>query len=273
LIEGIVKDKKHSARVRSLALTRLDRPERHLATIDNLLDEAPALQIEAVRTLARIPDEQASTLLTKIADDTSRPAQVRAEAIAALSWQGAPEQTNEWLKDENPVVRREAARLLRVEPDDERPETLQGWQAALRSGGDPLAGSRVFFSARTMCSQCHTIENRGGNLGPDLSGIASSVDRASIARSILRPSEEFPPQYQVWFIETKDGELHEGLQLDHKAGGALELTTASGGVQFFPAKVIVRYGTKPRSLMPDGLEQTMTVEEFRDLLAFLETRK
>ncbi|HYE31204.1 MAG TPA: PVC-type heme-binding CxxCH protein [Methylomirabilota bacterium] len=154
-----------------------------------------------------------------------------------------------------------------------RPKALEQWLDIAGQGGNPEAGERVFFSPATGCAQCHTVEGRGGRLGPDLSNIGQSVDRAQIARSILRPSEQFPPQYQAWFIKTKDGDTHEGLQLDHKAGGALELITRSGDFQTFKGEVIDSYGVLPRSLMPDGLEESMTVSDFRNLLSFLAGQK
>lgn len=89
----------------------------------------------------------------------------------------------------------------------------------------------------------------------------------------MRPSDDYPPQYQAWFVRTKDGEEHQGLQLDHKARGAVELLTVAGQFQHFSADELDSYGALPRSLMPDGLEHAMTVTEFRDLVAFLESSK
>jgi len=159
------------------------------------------------------------------------------------------------------------------EPTDgvpRRPSTLEEWQAALATGGDPRAGERWFFSARSSCLQCHTIRNRGGKLGPDLSHLSQSVSRSQIVHSILRPSDAFPPQYQVWFIKTKDGEEYEGLQLDHTAGG-LELWLTSGKFEQFRSDQVESYGARARSLMPDGLENTLTTGEMRDLVSFLES--
>lgn len=154
-----------------------------------------------------------------------------------------------------------------------RPNSLEEWQFALRQGGDPKAGENVFYSPRAGCTQCHTIDNRGGKLGPDLSNAGQSVNRQQIIHSILRPSDQFPPQYQAWVVETTDGEEYRGLQLDHKANGALELFTLLGRTERFSADQIDRYYAAPRSLMPDGLEQGLSTSEMRDLVSFLESRK
>jgi putative heme-binding domain-containing protein len=100
---------------------------------------------------------------------------------------------------------------------------------------------------------------------------AAAERREQIIRSILRPSDEFAPQWQAWFVETKDGEVHQGLQLDHKAAGAIELFTTAGRTEHFKGGEIARYGVRQNSLMPDGLEAGLTVEDFRNLVAFLES--
>jgi putative heme-binding domain-containing protein len=124
-----------------------------------------------------------------------------------------------------------------------------------------------------MCSRCHTINGRGGALGPDLSNVAQSIDRAQIVQSILRPSDKFPPQYQAWAVTTIDGVSHVGLQLDHQAEGAMELLTTEGKTVRFSVDKIDRYDVLPRSIMPDDLETTMTTRELRHLVAFLESLK
>ena len=154
-----------------------------------------------------------------------------------------------------------------------RPQSLEEWQHTIRTGGDPQAGEAVFFSIKSGCAQCHTMNNRGGKLGPDLSNAGQSVDRKQLIHSILKPSDQFPPQFQAWVIETSDGEEHRGLQLDHKSNGAIELFTLMGITERFEGNEIERYYAAPRSLMPDGLEAGLSTSEMRDLVAFLESRK
>lgn len=273
-LEEIVADSSRPPHLRALALTRLpdaNDPARLPLLRKLLSSEQTFLRVEAVRSFAWIP--AGSTDLEKLALDRTQPEYVRAEAIAALSWHAPPESESfkALLHDPSPAVRKEAARLYRTEPEPPaRPASLDEWLEALsREPGDAAAGARLFFSGRTMCAQCHTVQHRGGRLGPDLSALAQSVSREQVLRSILRPSDQFPPQYQAWFIRTKDGEIHEGLQLDHRGNGDLELLMRSGEFELFRARDIEAYGTSPRSLMPDGLENTMTVAEMRDLLQFL----
>ena len=151
----------------------------------------------------------------------------------------------------------------------ERPRAAEQWYALADGPGSVARGKRVFMSSHAGCSGCHTIDGRGAVLGPDLSHVAQSKSRKKIVEAIIDPSAEFPPQYQAWLVLTEDGEVHRGIQLDHKAGGAIVLTTESGKNERFAAADIADYRASPTSLMPDGLEESMSVGEFRDLIAFL----
>jgi len=164
-----------------------------------------------------------------------------------------------------------ATENIRVGKPDKRPDTNDEWERALTSGGSPGRGRRVFLSNQATCSSCHAIDGRGGALGPDLSKVAQSKTRVQIINAILNPSAEFPPQYQAWLVVTTDGATHRGLQLDHKAQGAIELLTDTGKKVRFDASEIEEYIASPTSLMPNGLAGALATEELKDLVAFLST--
>ena len=83
------------------------------------------------------------------------------------------------------------------------------------------------------------------------------------------PSESFPPQYQAWNIYTTDGKVHPGLQMDHQARGSMLLYTLDQVNRRFEADETLNCEASPYSLMPPGLENTMTVSEFNDLVVYL----
>ena len=274
---------------------------------------APELQQEAIRSLAQAGGDHVSLLEELALDRTQpEDIRAEALLALAGQRVSEPSRLIPLLKEGNEAVRLEAARTLRfyaehqevkkafqeiveqakkgrgeqplveqaefaLNPPQEgvssRPATLKEWQSALESGGNPAAGRRVFFSMQTQCSACHLVNNRGRRVGPELSNIAQSLSREQIIHSILKPSDQFAPQYQAWFVELKSDEYYQGFQLDHKSGGAIELYTTEAKTRHFKGSEIARYGIQPNSLMPDGLEQTMTVSELRDLVAFLASLK
>jgi putative heme-binding domain-containing protein len=134
-------------------------------------------------------------------------------------------------------------------------------------------GRRVFFSANALCSSCHVAENRGVIVGPDLGNIARSSDHAKLIQSILEPSREIGPLYGTKAVTLKDGSVISGVQAIKDGGGNLNILQAGGILVPAPRDQIVRVDETPVSLMPDGLELGLTVQDFRDLLAWLLTLK
>ena len=51
----------------------------------------------------------------------------------------------------------------------------------------PQSGEKLFFSQG--CSQCHSFQGRGGNMGPDLSAVMNSRGAAWIDRYLQDPQK------------------------------------------------------------------------------------
>jgi putative heme-binding domain-containing protein len=145
---------------------------------------------------------------------------------------------------------------------------------AALDGGDTLAGRRVFFHHNgPLCAKCHTVQGRGGQVGPDLTVIARTMDREKLLASILEPSKEIAPQFTTWVIETTAGKTHTGFILEDNRTGQIKLGTPTGEVLVIDENDIVAREPSKTSVMPEKLHQQMTPQELRDLLAFLETQK
>jgi putative heme-binding domain-containing protein len=134
-------------------------------------------------------------------------------------------------------------------------------------------GRRLFFHQTIGCARCHRIEDRGGSIGPDLSVIARSSNREKLVQSILEPSREIAPQFVTHTIDTSDGESWFGLLESETRDGSLTLITSEGKGVFIPGKQIRARNTSKVSIMPEGLEQTLSEREFIDLVEFLASRK
>ena len=249
LFVAIAKDSSNVDDVRAEALLALatqpfDQPE---ALLPLLHDAEHAVRMEALRVLR-----------FHVGNDA-----VRNTLIDMTKALGADVGTDEVIETALGIIGTAESKL------PPRPATLDEWLDALGEGGDAAAGERVFFSPRTMCASCHVIDGRGRRIGPELSNIGQSLRRSQIIQGIVRPSDQFAPQYQAWFVELHDGSHFSGLQLDHKSGGDIELFTTDGVTRHFEGEDIAGYGVLPNSLMPDGLDHLMTVGELRDLVAFL----
>jgi putative membrane-bound dehydrogenase-like protein len=154
-----------------------------------------------------------------------------------------------------------------------RPASKAEWLAQLNRGrdADPAAGRRLFYHANGPgCYKCHTVNGRGGPVGPDLSRIVDSMNRIQLIQSILEPSSEIAPQYVTWALETADGKVHTGM-IVHENEGKTIVGDAEGKLTELKTIDIVARAAQQKSVMPDKLPEQMTLQEFRDLIAFLES--
>lgn len=286
LVEQVVTDERQPAGVRAFALARLpsvDSEALRALLLALARSGETALQIAAIARLASdTANGETLRALRALAFDRAQPAEVRAEAVLALGGRGdvalAP-----LLDDPEPAVRVQAARALRTDSGNakvaallgpgDRPETLEGWQRRLASGGDRAAGRRVFFSPVAVCSGCHRVDGRGGALGPDLSLIGRTANRAQLIQSIVQPSDDISPQFQGWEVKLTSGEVVTGLQGHLRTGGSVSILSLDGRESRIPARDVVSFGAMSGSLMPEGLHALLSVEEFRDLVAFLAAAK
>jgi putative heme-binding domain-containing protein len=240
------------------------------------------LRREAVRTLVMKTDPQRAVLLMEVARGETQSDELRADAVAGLSAfvdepsvAGALEQLRQNPKQ---AVRKEAERVLRVGradslPHEEKPGAadVAAWAALLEEPGDAAAGRRIFFShAGPRCSVCHRHDGRGGLIAPDLTHIGRVNSRERIITSILQPSQEIAPHYQPWLLTTKDGKTLSGLRLA-KAGddGVEPYADAEGNTFQLPSESIEDREASQISIMPEGLEKTLSIDELRDLVTFL----
>jgi putative heme-binding domain-containing protein len=188
------------------------------------------------------------------------------------------------LKDESqPAQLRDLARKLKSAPQSNpivgapvaepvvRPQTEGEWLAAIGFGGEPEPGRKFFFSEKVGCAKCHRIQGEGGAVGPDLSVIARSSDRAKLVNSILQPSANIGPLYVTREIKMRDGDVYTGLVPESKTGDKLTIILADGSRAEIATADIESDRTSDLSLMPAGLENTLTVREFADLISFLQT--
>jgi putative heme-binding domain-containing protein len=251
-------------------------PGSHLETLKTSSKRTPLqTRLDAVRHLAQTSDSAAIALLKQIALDGKANAELRAESVLALA--GSPEIAeiaSRLLNDPASVVRVEAARAQRTRPaESSRPKSDDEWRAALAGRGEANSGRRVFFNPSIGCARCHRIEEFGGNIGPDLSTIARGADREKLVQSILHPSRDIAPQFVSHTVETTDGQEFTGLLIGQSVTEGVTLFMADSRAALIPPPLIASQTQSKVSLMPEDLAGGLAVEEFRDLLAFLLSRK
>lgn len=141
--------------------------------------------------------------------------------------------------------------------------------AAAAGGGDPSAGAEVYAA---NCASCHALKGQGGGIGPELSTIALKGVKF-IEDAILRPAKSITPGFETWAVTEKDGRKTVGLK-SKDAAGEVEITKATGEkVTIAKAEIKEIEQDKDASVMPDNLNEAMTVKDLQDVLAYMMLQK
>ncbi|MFQ5530288.1 MAG: hypothetical protein ACE5FP_08050 [Gemmatimonadota bacterium] len=138
--------------------------------------------------------------------------------------------------------------------------------------GDSIRGRELFFDAEgpAPCAKCHLVEERGGDVGPELTSIAGTRTAAFIVEAILEPSVEIASGYESILIETTAGQIIDGVLRGENAD-SVSLATSDGEVITLATSDIARQRMQDVSLMPDNFAELLSVTQLHDLLAYLRT--
>ncbi len=241
-----------------------------------LQSDDAAVKLEAVRALVEHPNPKRAGPLLELLRNPKLSPSIRGYALVGLDDRAA-ELRVELLAigqaEKSLSSDVERAINSRVPPKD-RPaaKDLDAWLKRLEGAADPDAGARIFFHPKLgACYKCHRIDGRGQDVGPDLSGIGRS-ERRAILDSILQPSNNVAPHYQVWQLELHTGKVMTGT-LIHTHLDEYTFLDANGGRFKVKTGDIAEQRASTASIMPDGLVDRMTDQELRNLLAYLQTRK
>ena len=90
--------------------------------------------------------------------------------------------------------------------------------------------------------------------------------------SILEPSKIIAQGYETIVIETKKGQTLTGV-FKGESSDAVNLTDNEGKAHRIPKPEIEDRVFSPVSTMPNGLSDGMTLQDFADIIAFLEARR
>jgi putative membrane-bound dehydrogenase-like protein len=129
-------------------------------------------------------------------------------------------------------------------------------------------GALLFASARTSCSSCHRAQGKGGAIGPDLSKIGASRTPRDLAESIVLPSSSLARGYESVRVITTAGKDLTGL-LAHETLDSITIRTTDRSEIQIARSEIDQLSPSPQSIMPEGLDQALSIQEASDLVAYL----
>lgn len=125
-------------------------------------------------------------------------------------------------------------------------------------------GRRLF---KKLCQNCHRLYGEGEPIGPDLTG-SNRKDIDYLLSNIVDPSGIVAKDYRMTILLTTDNRLFNGLVTD-ETDRTISLQTATEKLSFDKEKILSQKMTE-KSPMPDGLLDTLSQDEIRDLVRYLQ---
>jgi len=149
------------------------------------------------------------------------------------------------------------------------PDELLASYASSLQGGDPDRGRRIFFQhPQAQCMRCHSYDDRGGNAGPRLNGVANRLSHEQLLESLIDPSRRIAPGFGVVVLELKDGQTLSGIfQGEDKRG--VKIRKGQGADQLIPQDQIQKKTFSPSSML--DMKTILSKREIRDVVSFLAT--
>jgi putative heme-binding domain-containing protein len=239
--------------VQVLGNTRLPAINDWVAPLLTDPHAADAVRREVVQALAK--SESGARRLLELAKQDHLDENLKLTAATALS-------RAEWSD-----VRDEAGRVLPL-PRAGGDEVMPPIPELVKRTGDPASGRKIFFSETTACNRCHQVGGEGTAIGPDLSQIGDKLGKDALFEAILDPNNGIAFGYEAWTVTTRDDEEVYGL-IASETADELAVKDLSGIVHRLKKSAISSRQQSKLSLMPVGLQATMTVQQLVDLVEFL----
>jgi putative heme-binding domain-containing protein len=268
---------------------------RYVAKVDSralkriLIEESvPAALVSAI---GRVGGEEVEGGLVELARSVKRPMAQREAAIGALmtSESGAAEVLR--LIEAKGLAGEPALRVIRELEKVRWPEIRaaasrlagsQGGRGAdvekldkarvLQMAGDVRRGFEIFRRPALACLTCHQVGREGADFGPRLGEIGGKLGKEALYDAIVDPSAGISFGYEAWLVGLKDGEEVLGL-ISSETDTELVLKVAGGQVLRYPKTEVLRRDRQVQSVMPAGLQEGLSAQDFADLLTYLAALK
>jgi putative heme-binding domain-containing protein len=141
------------------------------------------------------------------------------------------------------------------------------WLALARTKGDAARGEMIYRRAELQCSQCHKVAGVGGVVGPELSSIGANAPADYLIEALIAPAAKVKEGYHAKLIRTDDDEVITGIPI--RESDTEVVVRAADGKERTILKDQIEDSKDSRSLMPDGLLDSLSLEEAIDLVRFM----
>jgi putative heme-binding domain-containing protein len=143
--------------------------------------------------------------------------------------------------------------------------SLNGAGTAEVPRGNAANGERIFWAS---CGTCHTVNGRGGPLGPDLSAIAQSQPPAALRQAVREPNASIPDGFKPVTVVTRDGQRLRGVRKSEDAF-SIQMMDDGGRLRGFLKSGVRDIVRDTNSLMPAFGPDRLSDSDLADVLTFM----
>lgn len=138
--------------------------------------------------------------------------------------------------------------------------------------GDAAKGKAVFERAESSCVTCHKIGDKGADFGPALAEIGGKLPKEALYDAIINPNAGVSMGFETWQFTLKDGGAAMGILRSETAEDAV-LALPGGATMKLNKPDIVKRTKLTNSMMPSGLNQSLSKADLIDLVEYLASLK
>lgn len=248
-----------SRALRSLAIGQVSRyrsVEIAPVLLQEFASQTPAIRGVVLDAMLAVP-ERCRVLLAAFANQEIALSELNPSVVQRL------------VEHPEEAIRKRAQQLLAEVIPESRQKVLREYSGALSIEGDPLLGRKVF---QDNCTDCHRIGTIGVEVGPYIGDFPLKpnvrTNPEMILESILNPNRAIDANYVSYTVVTNRGQVHTGI-VSQDTTGAVTLRQAKDKTVTIFRRDIDDIRSNKISLMPEGFEQKISVEQMSDLIAFL----
>jgi putative heme-binding domain-containing protein len=173
-------------------------------------------------------------------------------------------QTSRLLEHRDSTIRQRATQLLADAVAPDRQQVLADYQSSLQLDADARRGLAIF---RKNCATCHRIGEVGVNVAPDIADSRTKTP-GQLLTDILQPNRAIDSNYLSYTIATFDGRVLTGILVAETAN-SITLQQPEAQTLTLLRSDIEELRSSGLSLMPEGLEKNLSLQDMADLISFI----
>jgi len=147
---------------------------------------------------------------------------------------------------------------------EDRQKVLDRYRASLNLKSDTKRGKEVF---EIQCMKCHQLNGSGFAVGPDLAAVQNRPNE-SLLIDILDPSSTITVGYKAYQVLTNNGKVYTGT-LAEETATSVTRRREKGEQDIILRRDIDTITASAKSLMPDGLEKEISLQDMANLIGYL----